>query len=340
MVVLSSWFMRIRPLPSLGCVAWLVPALTWAALARADAADPAGPLTPSASATKATSGSEAPASDRSPVATIPFRSQRGRVLLPATINDSGPLTFLLDTGYSITTVHPDLPDALRLRRVGRVAIDGIAGEEEAPTYAGAEFHLGPVTYAPRRVAAVPSEGQSQRRRRRDGIIGAGLFRRFVVQLDFPAGCVRLYEPDRYRAAEAAGAVPLRLRRDIPSVTATIRMPDGRVATGSFEVDTGCDDGVCFAPTFVAAEHLADSLARDDAGVKRGVGGEARVRSGRVAAVRLGRNEALNVTASFFEDNSPAGDGMAGHIGMHALRQFIVTIDYSRQQLILEPLRRP
>jgi hypothetical protein len=75
-------------------------------------------------------------------------------------------------------------------------------------------------------------------------------------------------------------------------------------------------------------------------VKQGVGGEARIRSARVPRLRLGRVEATKVSASLFDEGTPAGKGMAGHIGMDALRQFNVTFDFPRRKLILVPIRRP
>ncbi len=273
-----------------------------------------------------------------PIASLKFRSQGNRVMLPVTINGSKLLSFLLDSGYTITAVHPRLVESLNLRPAGQITIVGIAGEEAALTYAGAELRIGDVTYSPRRVAAVPSE--AQRRRRRDGIIGAGLFQRYVVQLDFPGGVVRLLDPATYQPPPSAEIVPLRVRRGTPSVAVTFQMPDGKLAGGQFEVDTGCDDGLCLGRQFVVAQRLDSSLAADEDGVKRGVGGEARVRSGTIPTLRLGRVEARKVSTTFFQDGSPAGEGMAGHLGMGALRQFNVTFDYQHQRLILEPLRHP
>jgi hypothetical protein len=281
-----------------------------------------------------------------PLATLKFKQRGGLVMLPVTVNGSAPLSFLFDTGYAIDTIHPDLADSLQLRRAGKVTIVGIAGEEDAPTYAGTDVRLGDVTYSPRRVAAVPSE--AQRRRRRDGILGGGLLRRYVVQLNFTSATARIYDPASFASVNPTGNVlTLRFRQDTPSVTATIPLADGKTITGQFEVDTGCDDGVCVGKEFVAAHDLARVFGGgENPDVKQGVGGEARIRTGRIPRLRLGQEEgpaaaeAVNVSASFFEDGSPAGRGMAGHIGMDAWRQFLVTFDYPRQRILLEPLRHP
>src|SRR5262249_45718866 len=146
----------------------------------------------------------------------------------------------------------------------------------------------------------PSEG---RRRRRDGILGSGLFRRYVVQLDFKTTTARFFDPDTFVYVGTGRRVPLQLQRETPELSAVIPLPDGRSIEGQFELDTGCDDGVCLGQPFVAA-HKLDELAADGGGVKRGVGGEARISSGRIPVLQLGGAEARNVSASFFRDGSP------------------------------------
>src|SRR5262245_42432181 len=87
--------------------------------------------------------------------TIPTKSHHGRIILTARIADAGPFTFLLDSACTISTLHPELVDELKLKPSGRVRINGIAGEERAPTYGGVVFDLGGATYSPRRVASIP-----------------------------------------------------------------------------------------------------------------------------------------------------------------------------------------
>src|SRR4051812_15661907 len=67
---------------------------------------------------------------------IPLKFSHGRMLLSAKINEIGPLTFLLDSACTIPTLHPKLMDRLKIEPSGHVLINGIAGEERAPTYRG------------------------------------------------------------------------------------------------------------------------------------------------------------------------------------------------------------
>ncbi len=266
-----------------------------------------------------------------PVA-VPFKLQRGRVMIPARVNGSEPFSFMLDTGFSITTVHPALAEQLDLRQAGRVTIVGIAGEEEAPMYAGVVFDFGGASYAPRRVASLPSE--RNRWRRQDGVLGSGLLRRFVMEIDGEAKLVRLYEPTNFVYSGHGEILPLRFRKDTPAVEATIGVPDRLAIKGEFEIDTGCDSGLCLGHPFVEKNQLlAATETRDSA--KFGVGGGASTRSGHVAELRLGRFTVDRPQTDFFVEGSPVSDPFAGHIGMGVLREFKVIFDFSRKQLILE-----
>jgi len=256
-------------------------------------------------------------------------------MVPVNLNGSNGLRFLLDTGFSMTMVHPQLAASLMLRRDGEITIEGIAGEEKAPTYEGAVFRIGAAKYEPRRVAALNSD--SNRRRRRDGILGSGLFRQFVVEIDYVRKQLALYSPREFTYEGKGEIIPLRFRRwrTTPIVDGSIVGTNGAPINGQFEIDTGCDSGLCLGQDFIEANHL---LSHNDTreGSKFGVGGGASTRSGHLPQLRLGPVTIDKPQTDFFLEGSPVDRGLAGHIGMGVLRNFKVTFDYSRKQMILEP----
>jgi predicted aspartyl protease len=246
---------------------------------------------------------------------------------------------MLDTGFTMTMIHPSLAEALQLRSNGEITIAGIAGDERAPTYEGAVFEIGDVKYEPRRVATLSSD--SNRRRRRDGIIGSGLFRQFVVEIDFARKELALCSPTNFTYAGHGEIIPLRFRRGgtTPIISATINMTNGTPIRGEFEIDTGCDGALCLGHDFVEANHLLDE-SQTRGGSKFGVGGSARTRSGHLSQLQLGAIKIDKPATDFFLEGSPVDRGLAGHIGIGALRNFVVIFDYSRRQMILEtPLPR-
>jgi hypothetical protein len=269
-----------------------------------------------------------------PLARISISTSRDRIMVPAGVNEWNNLSFMLDTGFSMTMIHPDLPEQLKLRRVGEITVVGIAGEEKAPTYEGALFDIGGVKYQPRRVGALTSD--AGRRRRRDGIIGSGLFRQCVVEIDFARNQLALYAPSNFTYAGKGEVISLRFRRGgtTPIIAAIINHTNGAAIRGEFEIDSGCDSGVCLGHDFIEANHLLDD-GQTRAGGKFGVGGGAQTRNGHLPQLQIGAAKIDKPDTDFFLEGSPVDRGLAGHLGFGVLKHFKVIFDYSRRQMILE-----
>jgi hypothetical protein len=225
-------------------------------------------------------------------------------------------------------------DKLDLRRAGHLTIHGIAGDEQANTYNGAVFDFGGATYEARRVAVLPSEEQ-RRWRKRDGILGVGFFRRFVVEIDTDKRVMRLHEPAGFNYSGKGEVLRMEFKTSTPIIEAAIvPLGSGEIA-GRFEIDTGCDDCVCLGHEFVSANHLLGETNSAAESVRRGVGGSAGIQPGKLAELRIGKFVVKEPTANFFLEGSPAGEGQAGHIGMGALGRFKIIFDYAKREMILE-----
>lgn len=275
----------------------------------------------------------APGQEATGVITLPVKSSQGRILIPARINDLGPFSLMLDSGYTIATLHPAVIDQLQLQPSGSVRINGIAGEERAPTYRGVVFSFGALAYSPSRVASLPSE--RDQRRRRDGVIGSGFFRQFVVECDPQENVVRLHPPADFRYTGSGQVLPLQFKHEVPFLKAALVLSETRVLEADLEVDTGCDSGLCFGSSFTQENKLLETLATEGS-QKFGTGGSAETKSGTIPLLRLGAVDIPKVQTDFFLNGSPVDDPMHGHIGMGVFRRFRVIFDYSRKQLILEP----
>lgn len=267
--------------------------------------------------------------------TVKIRLTHNRIVIPAKINGT-PLTFLLDSACTIPTLHPEVIDELKLQSSGGVSIAGIAGEERAPTFRGVLIDMGAAQYAPRRVASIPSE-RSESRRRRDGVIGSGFFRQFVVEMDPRAGVIRLYSPTNFAYSGRGEVIPFRFRpRDeIPIVEASLVVSNGDAIKGEFEVDTGCDSGLCLGSKFVRENKLLES-GENRSSAKFGIGGSVETKSGTIPVLRLGKTDIEKPQTDFFQEGSPVDEPLAGHIGMGTLHRYKVIFDYARKQMILEP----
>jgi hypothetical protein len=273
-------------------------------------------------------------STNAPGIQLPFEFRRGSLYVPARVNSSNSLSFKLDSGFGVTTIHPDLVNVLQLKRAGSITIIGIAGEEKAETYEGASFDFNGAIYSPRRVTVIPSDAQ-QGRRRRDGILGASFFRRFVVEINPTQRTVTLHDPKQFDYAGNGEILPLEFRHDTPIIEAAINFTNREPVRAKFEIDTGCDGELCLGHDFVET-HKLNEAPSGRTGSRSGVGGSVDTQHGVLPQFQIGKLTLDQLPANFFAEGSPAGEGLAGHIGTGTLRHFKVIFDYSRKRMILEP----
>ena len=266
---------------------------------------------------------------------LPIEFRRGSLFVPASVNGSNLLSFKLDTGFGVTTIHPDLVQPLGLKRAGSITIIGIAGEEKAETYEGANFDFKGANYSPRRVTVLPSDGQS--RRRRDGILGAGFFRRFVVEIDPGQRAMTLHDPKQFDYTGDGEVIPLSFRHDTPIIEAAINFTNREPVRAKFEIDSGCDGEMCLGHDFVETYRLNEASS-GRTGSRSGVGGSVDTQHGVLPQFQIGKLTLDQLPANFFAEGSPAGEGLAGHIGMGTLRKFKIIFDYPRKRMILEPTK--
>jgi hypothetical protein len=265
---------------------------------------------------------------------VPFEFRREHIMVPARVNDLGPLSFLLDTGYGMTMLNAAHAESLALPRRGSITIVGIAGESPAAVFEGPTFDFTGTTWRPRRVAALPPEGRS---RRRDGILGSGFFRRYVVEINPWEKHLRLHEPSSFEYSGPGEILPLTFKGSTPIVAARVRLADQTVVEAQFEIDTGCDSALCIGQPFAEAHSLL-STNNAATGNRVGVGGGTRTKAGHLPALQLGRLIIEKPSANFFLEGSPVDPPLAGHIGLELLRAYKVTFDYARKRMILETKR--
>jgi hypothetical protein len=266
------------------------------------------------------------------VATVPVKQQHNRILLMGKINEKGPYTLLLDSACTVPTLHPTLVDELALEASGRVRIQGIAGLERAPTYRNVVIDLGEAQYKPRRVASVPSEREHSRRR--DGVIGSGFLETFVVEYRPKEKVLKLHSPATFEYQGKGESIQFRLREEIPVIEASLQLPNGSTLKGEFEVDTGCDSGVCLGEHFIREHNLVEDLAGKKS-EKFGIGGKVDTLDARIPVFRIAGREFKNAQADLFLDGSPVDAPLAGHIGMGVLGRTSFILDYARKRIILE-----
>jgi hypothetical protein len=152
-----------------------------------------------------------------------------------------------------------------------------------------------------------------------GLVGAELFKRYVVRIDPTKATITVFDPPTYKPEAGAESIPLTVEGDKLFLEATLDAAPGRVVTQKLRIDTGSESSV---------NH---EIARDAAEVQKstlggGLGENFEGYSGRLRAVKLGSHVIKDVWA-------PGGPNPA--IGMELLRRFILTFDAPHGRLYLE-----
>jgi predicted aspartyl protease len=289
---------------------------------------------------------------------VPFLSPRNLIIISARLNGHGPYNFLLDTGVANSLLtDPQLADSLGLHHGSEYRLMGVGGTDSglrAYEATGVRITLPGAEAAATTWLVLNSDvlnlsgyvGMPVQ-----GIIGADLFRSFVVTIRPQERMLRLTAPAAYQVPRGRrwAMLPLQFDHEKAYVTASVQQL-GAAAEGlplRLLLDTGAGHALSLETTADSRLRLPSTRLRTDLG--RGLSGVVSGSLGRVAAVQLGRYYLPQVLTSFPDSTQVherlSGTERARHgtLGYEVLKRFITVIDYPHQRLLLRPtsaLREP
>jgi predicted aspartyl protease len=269
------------------------------------------------------------------VARIPIEIHDSHVFFHGQLNDSN-IVFTLDTGAYSNVIDEAHARAIGVPLIGQQRLFGAAGPTESAHVRGLSVRLPGVRIERQSFMTTPLRFLSGTTGLPvTAILGYDFFSRFVVEIDYRGREMRLFDPDRYRYRGKGASVPITLRENHPYVRARIRMPDGSDVDGDFVIDMGSGSTLLLAADFATAHGLPQSLTQKLETRGQAVGGELRVATGRLPGLQLGPFR-VNDPVVHFPSGEITAPGTAGNIGGGFLRRFVVTLDYRRMRMILEP----
>jgi hypothetical protein len=291
---------------------------------------------------------------------LPFSTQRNLIIIAAYLNGRGPYNFLLDTGVGTSLLtDPRLADSLHLTHGHNYHLMGVGGQASslrAYEATGVRVSLPGVEAAALSWLVLSSDvldlsgyvGMPVH-----GIIGADLFRSFVVCIRPEQRQLVLTDPAHYQAPKGRRwtSLPLALDQDKAYVTASVRQlgaaPGAAALPLRLVLDTGAGHALSIETTADPRLQLPAVRLRTDLG--RGLSGIISGSLGRVAAVQLGRYHLPQVLTSF-PDSAQVHSRLTGtartrhgNLGYEVLKRFVTVIDYPHGRLLLKPtaaLREP
>ena len=173
---------------------------------------------------------------------IPFTHRDGYLWLKVEVAGSGePLHFLLDSGAAASVVSLDAARRLGLKLGRSVPVEGVHSRTRAFRVNRFDAHVAGVELSRSVLALDLSAVGATCHRLIDGLVGADFFRDRVVQIDYPAGLIRLLDA---APLESGGeSLPIKLRNGAICVPISVAGAEQQW----LRLDTGCDSAVEWAP---------------------------------------------------------------------------------------------
>jgi hypothetical protein len=265
---------------------------------------------------------------------IQFTFDTRQPIAQVKVNGAAPVPFVIDTGASVNVVEGSLLEpASRFGSPGTVgSMDARDTVEQVSLEVAGERWTGTVTRA--RLGYPASKHFA-------GLIGAPILSRYVVQLDFESGVVRLFSPGSFQRPADVHAIPFKLQEGLPIIKLAVDFGSGPIAA-RLMVDTGASQFIDFNRPFVDRHELLAALTDAKSAVRpAAVAGAAQFLYGTIDRVDFGGRafERPRIGLSRATSGSSSRDDRDGIIGNDLLRHFRVTFDYDRNEMLLEARAR-
>ena len=273
---------------------------------------------------------------------IPFQLHEGRIFVQASGPGFRKRRFLLDTGAQRVHYTQELALAAGMMTTGPAVIRGV-GQAEVPGYAlpPGSLRVGSLNMRYERAIAAPGQLMfgplfAGSERRFDGIIGYDFFAPWVVEVDYEARLIRLYNPKRYRPPASGETLPIQMVERKPYVSGLLSVGPRKDLPVRLLLDTGSTGTLVLNGLFVEQHKALDWPGKLLPSATRGIGGTTPSFTGRMDRLALG---GLIIDAPLAGLSLAQGAGSrrdsAGRIGGEILRRFRMTLNYGAGTVTLE-----
>jgi len=259
------------------------------------------------------------------------------LLIPVRVNDSKPFWCTFDTGGSTgLALDSSVATEAGLRGTGTVRNAGEGpAVVDAERLSGATLAVADLRLRNRDVLirSIGSDAPS------DCIFGAGILDSFVVEVNYAAPAVRLYEPAEYQPGPRAVSVPIDIPYDNPVISARLVLQPGQTITARLVVDTSMGQWpIAINRRFSDAQNLLSRIRKavEPPFQAEGTGGAIGLLASRAGSLSVAEFTVDNPVMMLFQTESGGNFPWDGNLGSEFFRRFILSIDYPNRRLFLEP----
>lgn len=269
------------------------------------------------------------------VAQVPAQIAATLVLVPVGVNGSQPSWFLLDTTRATSAIDD-------VRAVGVGLYSPSAGSPMPKSFANVTLEF------PGLKISLPSLGldsfedfSARMGHAVQGVLGADVLSHLVVQVNYQAQSVQLYDPKAFQYGGRGLQIPLEISSGIPSITGKVTVRHRGKFSGLLAIATAQSEPLAFSPHFATA-HSFSSLSERMLplpGVDAASDTDVRDFLGRVQSLQFGKVTFDDPIAIFPTKSTPSRENLSGTfvcaVGGGILSRFTVILNYPAHLLILE-----
>src|ERR1044072_6150525 len=142
---------------------------------------------------------------------VPIELAHDLIVLKVRVNSSRPLHFVFDTGASISVIDPQSARPLGLRAKGKLKLDAAGGSVQSGLIGPVSLSVPGVTVFNQTLATIDLDSMAPLFGYKiDGIIVHDFINSFVIEIDYPAGLMNLYETGSYEYPGTGESIPIEL----------------------------------------------------------------------------------------------------------------------------------
>lgn len=269
--------------------------------------------------------------------TTGFELHKNVVFVKASIAGSEPLDMAFDSGSGHTSLDEAVAAKLGLDLSKKALSSGAKGKQEISVIEGLKLCFAGREIAEPLTVSYPLDFLSERIGRKvDGIIGIEFLHRHVVELDYAALQLRIYDPATYEYKGSGEVLPLTFSGRMPIVTAALTTYGGTPVPARLMVDSGGARASAMLWKSFDDQHGLLANAHNVTVVPiTGFGGTTQQKIGRIQAMRVGGITIENPEVALIDYMLGNAHTYDGTLGSGFLKQFNVIFDLPHNRLILE-----
>jgi hypothetical protein len=270
---------------------------------------------------------------------LKFELYKDLIVIPARINDTISVRLILDTGTRSMLLYGKKFAGLRNmsgNRHVKVAGWGSPNGVDAAVSFPNNIRIAQIKGEALALAVITTRNLFDDKPNIDGIIGYELFVKFVVEIDYKARTMYLYEKMPADHAQGFTPIPLEINKAMPQVMSTIIMPDKTRVDLRLLVDTGSSLGL----TLFSKDKFSAYASEDQRPVGIGLNGVIRGFDLYFKRLFLGNLKVKSIPSHLVTVDKHPDDNFSycGSIGAAFLRKHIVIFDYPSSRLFLLPYK--